>query len=63
LFSLGVLEYSKSCVNDFFVEVNSEEESCYTYGTTVVRRSSDGNTETIPIEDVKEGEQILAMGS
>ena len=52
-------------MNDFFVELDSEnsEEACYTYGTTVVRKSSDGNTETIPIEDVKEGEQILAMGS
>ena len=51
------------------IEVRSEnsaedyEEACYTYGTKVVRRSSEGKNETIPIEDVKEGEYILAKGT
>ena len=41
---------------------NSNEEACYTYGTTVVRRSPEGKNETIAIEDVKEGEYILTKG-
>ena len=35
---------------------NSDEETCYAYGTSVVRRSSEGRNENIPIEDVKEGD-------
>ena len=41
----------------------ANEEACYTYGTKVVRRSSEGSNETIPIEDVKEGEYILVKGT
>ena len=29
-----------------------EESYCYAYGTTVVRRNSEGKDETVPIEEV-----------
>lgn len=38
-------------------------EACYAYGTNVVRRTSEGKDETVPIEDVKEGDQILVKGT
>ena len=38
-------------------------EACYAYGTNVVRRTSEGKDETVPIEDVKEGDQILGKGT
>ena len=37
--------------------------TCYAYGTTVVRRSAEGTNETVPIEDVEEGDYILAKGT
>ena len=37
--------------------------TCYAYGTTVVRRSAEGTSETVPIEDVEEGDYILAKGT
>ena len=40
-----------------------DHDSCYAYGTTVVRRSAEGKNETVPIEDVEEGDYILAKGT
>ena len=40
-----------------------DHDSCYAYGTTVVRRSAEGTNETVPIEDVEEGDYILAKGT
>ena len=40
-----------------------DEEYCYAYGTTVVRRTSEEKNETVPIEEVKEGDFILAKGT
>ena len=37
--------------------------TCYAYETTVVRRSAEGTNETVPIEDVEEGDYILAKGT
>ena len=42
---------------------NYDEESCYAFGTTVTRRTSEGKNETVPIEVVKEGDFILAKGT
>ena len=65
--------YSNSNYNNYGSNSNSnynygrssyyEEEQCYAYGTTVVRKSPEGENETVAIEDVKEGEQILVKST
>ena len=52
---LSIIKYDNQCA-DIYESQNNTEESCYSYGTTVVRRSQEGKNETILIEEVQEGD-------
>ena len=41
------------------VIANEINNACFTYGTSVVRKAADGKSEAVPIEAVKEGDQVL----